>query len=124
MIITVDELKTFITTDKSDTALQAMLEGLEAFIVKYTNNDFKNRSTGLADYPASIKTAVVDIMAWKLRNEALNSADGICKPIQSESISRHSVTYATDATESDIDSRTGVPKKYTAVFDLYKRARF
>ena len=124
MIITVDELKTFITTDKNDTALQAMLEGLEAFIVKYTNNDFKNRSTGLADYPASIKTAVFCIMGWEFKKEAVKTADGTSKPVQSETISRHSVTYATDATESDIDCRTGLPKKYTAVFDLYKRARF
>ena len=29
-----------------------------------------------------------------------------------------------DSTESDIDTRFGVPKKYTAVFDLYKKARF
>lgn len=124
MILTVAEFRQYVTTDKDDISLQAMLEGLEAFIVKYTNNNFKNRSTGLVDYPISVKMAVVDIMTWKLRNEALNSADNTGKPVASETISRHSVTYATDATESDIDTSFGVPKKYTAVFDLYKRARF
>lgn len=124
MIISVTELRTFITTDKTDSALQAMLDGLEAFIVQYTNNTFKNRSTGLVEYPKSIKMAVVDIISWMLRKEAINSTDVDGKPIQSETISRHSVTYASDSTESDIDSRSGLPKKYTAVLDLYKRARF
>ena len=124
MIMTVDELRQFVTTDKTDSVLQAMLEGLEAFIVQYTNNNFKNRSTGLIEYPKSIKIVVVDIISWKLRMEALNSADASGKPISSETISRHSVTYASDSSEADIDSRSGLPKKYTAILDLYKRARF
>lgn len=124
MIITVEELKTLISTDKSDNALQMLLEGIEAFVVKYTNNDFKDRTTGVVSYPACVKQTVVDIVAWKLRNETMNGTDTDGKPVSSETISRHSVTYASDATESDIDSRTGYPKKYTAVLDLYKRARF
>lgn len=125
MIISVEELLTFIETDKSDSALQLMLDGLESLIIQYTNNTFKNRITGEAEYPASIKLAVVEIMRWKLRNEAQNSTnDTDNKPVQSETLSRHSVTYAQDSSEADIDEHFGAPKKYTAIFKLYQRARF
>lgn len=124
MIISVNELRQFITTDKDDITLQAMLEALESYVVKYTNNNFKDRTTGLVVYPADVKMTVVDIMRWKLRNEEQNSGDKSKKDIHSESLSRHSVTYASDSTESDIDENFGVPKKYTAIFKQYKRARF
>lgn len=125
MIISVEELLTFIETDKSDSALQLMLDGLESLIIQYTNNTFKSRVTGEVEYPASIKLAVVEIMRWKLRNEAQNSVDDTNnKPVQSETLSRHSVTYAQDSSETDIDEHFGVPKKYTAIFKLYQRARF
>lgn len=124
MIMTVAELKQLITTDKSDLALQLMLEGLEELIIKYTNNNFLDRTTGETEFPASVKMAVVEIVSWKLRNEDINSNNMEQRPIQSETISRHSVTYASDSTESDIDERFGAPKKYTSVFNQYMRARF
>ena len=46
------------------------------------------------------------------------------KDIQSETLSRHSVTYATDSTEADLDEEFGVPKKHTAFLKRYKKARF
>jgi len=124
MIISVEELLTMIETGKSDSELELMLAGLEDLIVQYTNNKFRNRTSGNVEYPAAVKMAVVDMMKWKLRNEALNSDDTGNKPVASETISRHSVTYAQDSTDSDIDERFGVPKKYTAVLKLYERARF
>lgn len=124
MIISVEELRKFVTTDKDDLALQVMLEGLESFIRQRTHNDFVNRDTGGVEYPAAIKMAVVDIMRWKLRNEDQNSGDTEKMPVQSETISRHSVTYAKDSTESEIDPAFGVPKKYTSVFKYWEKARF
>ena len=124
MIISVEELLTMVETDKRDSELELMLAGLEDLIVQYTNNNFRNRTSGNVEYPAAVKMAVVDMMKWKLRNEALNSEDTGNKPVASETISRHSVTYAQDSTDSDIDERFGVPKKYTAVLKLYERARF
>lgn len=76
------------------------------------------------EYSTDIIMGVVDIMRWKLKNEAENSNDTSKMRIQSESLSRHSVTYATDATESDIDAEFGVPKKYLAFLKMYKKARF
>ena len=76
------------------------------------------------EYPFNVKMGAVDIMKWKLKNEAANSGDKSQKDIQSETISRHSVTYAQDASEGDIDVNFGVPKKYTAFLKAYRRPRF
>lgn len=43
MIISVEKLKEFITTDVSDMMLQARLEALETSIRKKTNNNFQDR---------------------------------------------------------------------------------
>ena len=73
-------------------------------------------------YPMDVKLGVIDMIRWKLKNEA--TSDGTLKSIQSETISRHSVTYAQDVTESDIDGKFGVPKKYVAFLRYYRKARF
>lgn len=76
------------------------------------------------EYPADVKMGVVEIMDWKLKNKACNSGDTSKQGIQSETISRHSVTYVTDSTESDMNEKIGVPKKYTAFLRNYRKARF
>ncbi len=76
------------------------------------------------EYPADVQMGAIEIMRWKLKNETANYDDTAPKEIQSESISRHSVTYAKDATESDIDAEFGVPRKYTSFLKMYKKARF
>lgn len=183
MIITVEKLKQYIKTDKTDEVLEAMLQALEVAIRKYTNNNFQNRGirftsstieirTQLAqylkigdtlqvsesainnglytiktivgdiislnepiydeygtlftkvEYPAVVQLGVVEIMRWKLKNEDQNYNPEAEKNIQSESISRHSVTYAKDTTEEDIDAEFGVPRKYTSFLTFYKKARF
>ena len=75
-------------------------------------------------YPADVKMGVVDMMVWKYRNAVQNSGDTDKRTIQSETISRHSVTYANDSTESDIDESVGVPRKYMAFLNQYMKARF
>lgn len=182
MIISVDELRKFVTTDMEDTVLEERLQALELSIRKYTNNNFQQiafRSlcdisdgvfnvngiilktgetvqvscSGLNEglytvkavsgntftvneevypeknvlvtkvvYPADVKMGVVDIIKWQLRNEAQNT--GEVKTVQSETLSRHSVTYAQDNTESDIDERFGCPRKYMAFLKAYRKARF
>lgn len=187
MIISIEKLREYITTDKADSVLEDMLQALEQSIRKYTNNNFQDRNRrfycnvsathglhcasvlfavgdtvqlsnsafnkglytidsidmengymelneALIDesnvlvtkvlYPMDVKMGVVDIIRWKLKNEDINSGDTSKKEIQSETISRHSVTYAQDATESDIDSSFGVPRKYISFLNAYKKARF
>lgn len=76
------------------------------------------------EYPADVKEGVLSILKWQLKNEAANDGDTSKKDIQSETISRHSVTYVTDSTELDIDERLGVPKKYSSFLRQYRKARF
>ena len=75
-------------------------------------------------YPEDVKMGAVEMLRWKLRNEERNSGDVDKQTVQSETISRHSVTYAADSTESDIDERLGYPRKLTAFLKPYMKARF
>lgn len=183
MIITVEKLRQYVETKKTNEELEERLRALEASIRKETNNNFQNRnvrfisstneistplvkylkigdtlqvseslaSNGLytiksitgeiislnepifdetevlftkVEYPFDIQIGVIEIMRWKLKNESQNYDPEAEKDIQSETISRHSVTYAKDTTESDIDVEFGVPKKYTSFLKDYKKARF
>lgn len=186
MLMTLEELKAFVTTDVPDLVLEARLQALELTIRKNTNNNFQSRGfrvvadirggvfmsesltpfevgdtimvsestlqsdmlavvteanelTFMTDsdwaddndvlvtkvvYPVDVKMAAADILNWQLRNASANSGDTSKKDIQSETMSRYSVTYAADATEADIDANYGVPKKLTAPLLQYCRARF
>lgn len=44
MLMTIEELRQFITTDKTDLVLDAQLKALELLIRKYTNNNFQDRN--------------------------------------------------------------------------------
>ena len=44
MILTVSELKQYITTDETDQVLEAKLQALELLIRAYTNNNFQSRA--------------------------------------------------------------------------------
>lgn len=76
------------------------------------------------EYPMDVKLGAVNILKWQLRNDAAASGDKSAMPVQSETISRHSVTYAQDSTEADLDADFGVPKKHIAFLKAYHKARF
>ena len=167
MIISVEELKQHITTDKSDSVLEGMLQALELSIRKYTNNNFQNRNKrfytdiengsfffssysymsegdtvqisesklneglytlsdnmGLLDeknvlvtkveYPADVKLGVVNMIKWDIENRPKVG-------IQSETISRHSVTYFNMDGDNSI---MGYPKSLFGFLKPYKKARF
>ena len=174
MIISVDELKEFITTTKSDKVLEAKLQALEGLVRKYTNNNFqlKNIRFGCpsmaqklylttpllkvgdtiqisqsiyndgiytiktiedkfieldntlydeaemlvtkVEYPIDIKMGVIEMIKWDLEHENK-------KGVQSETISRHSVTYF----NMDGDNSTlGYPKSIVGFLKPYMKARF
>lgn len=174
MIISVEELKQYISTDKSDQVLEAMLQALEMTIRSHTNNNFQNRyirtycpvmaqklyadfpllavgdtvqisesefSNGVyvireiadryisldknlldesrvlvtkVEYPMDVKMGVVNMMKWDLENREKVG-------IQSETISRHSVTYFN--MDGD-NSLMGYPKSLLGFLKPYKKARF
>ena len=168
MIMTVDELKQFISADKPDAVLEAMLQALELAIRGYTNNNFQDRGyrvdadirgglfiaealqpfdegntiqvsqsdfngglyvvTEATDatlkdendvlvtkvvYPADVKFGAAKLIQWELEN-------GDKAGIQSETISRHSVTYFNLDGDNSI---MGYPKPLTGFLKPYRKAR-
>lgn len=114
MIISVEEVRKYITTTLDDTVLEAKLQALEASIQGYTNNNFKRVLTPEGEYPADVKMGVVNMLKWDLENREKVG-------IQSETISRHSVTYF----NLDGDNSTmGYPKSLLGFLKPYHRARF
>lgn len=177
MIMTVAELRQFVTTDETDQALEARLSALELLIRAYTNNNFQVRAfravavassdktllcgaavpfkagdtlqitdselqpnalvtvasvsgstvtvnEELYDesgvivtkvvYPMDVKLGVANMLKWQ-------SANGEKVGVQSETISRHSVTYFN--LDGD-NSLMGFPKSLLGFLKPYQRARF
>jgi len=177
MIISVEELKQYITTDKTDQVLEDMLQALELTIRSYTNNRFHQMPSVMVEadvvggvfaatsvpfavgdtvqvsygkkamdcglytikeitgntftvnegfpdipgvkvckvkYPADVKMGVVNMLKWDLENRGKVG-------IQSETISRHSVTYFN--MDGD-NSSMGYPKALLGFLKPYKKARF
>ncbi len=170
MIMSVEEFKTFVTTDIPVPVLEAKLQALELLVRKHTNNNFQDRrfrtigevncdqlvvansaffnaedtimiegdlctiksvegDTITIDrwlfpddkclvtkvvYPMDVKMGVVNMMQWDMENR-----DKV--GIQSETISRHSVTYF----NLDGDNSTiGFPKSLIGFLKPYMKARF
>ena len=62
MIISVSELRQYISTDEGDQALEGRLQALELLIRGYTNNNFQVRGTG----------RIADVVGGRFEVEALN----------------------------------------------------
>ena len=177
MIMTVTELKQYVTTDISNKVLEARLQALELLVRGYTNNNFQKRpfravAVAVADshqllvpgaapfkvgdtleiteselnsglvtvsavsdgsitvmeelfdesgvvitkvvYPADVKQGVARMLQWQLDN-------GDKVGVQSETISRHSVTYFN--MDGD-NSSMGFPKSLLGFLKPYRKARF
>lgn len=174
MIISVEELKQYVKTDKTDKQLESMIQAVESAIRKHTNNnfmklgfrlhcpimaqklylttnyyevgdtvqiynsiyndgvytiteiddDFITLSEKLMDesmvavtkveYPMEVKMGAINMLKWDLENR-----DKI--GIQSETISRHSVTYVQQTADN---TSIGYPKTVVDFMKHYKKARF
>lgn len=176
MIMTVAELRQYVTTDEEDQVLEARLQALELLVRAYTNNNFQKRpfravAVAMADnqlivhgahsfrigdtleitesdlnyglvnvlavaddtitvkedlndesgvlltkvvYPADVKLGVARMLQWQLDN-------GEKVGVQSETISRHSVTYFN--MDGD-NSSMGFPKSLLGFLRPYRKARF
>lgn len=175
MILTVEEFRSYVETDKSDAVLSSKLTALELLIRKYTNNNFQHRgfrttadirgsifiseamqpfdvgdtiqvtesqlNSGLYTvinttdatfevidalhneldvlvtkvvYPVDVKMGVVNMLEWDLNNRSKVG-------IQSETISRHSVTYF--SMDGD-NASMGYPKSLVGFLKPYIKARF
>lgn len=114
MIMTVDFLRRFIQTEEEDQALEARLQALELLIHGYCNNDFRRHLTAEGEYPMDVKMGAVNLLIWDLDHR-----DKV--GIQSESLSRHSVTYFN---LDGANSEAGYPRAMLGFLKPYKRARF
>ena len=114
MIISVEEAKKYMAVTADDEVLEAKLQALEVAVKGYTHNDFSRHLTPDGEYPMDVKLGVVNMLNWDLANR-----DKV--GIQSETISRHSVTYF----NMDGDNSTmGYPKSLLGFLKPYMRARF
>lgn len=175
MIISVEELRQYITTDEGDQVLEARLQALELLIRGYTNNNFQVRGTGriadvvsgyfmvealnpyevgdtlqisgsekndglytvkeaddhsfrvnektrdeidlfvtMVEYPADVKMGVVELLKYDL--ESREKAG-----VQSETISRHSVTYQAQDASNTVH---GYPLHLMGFLKRHMKARF
>lgn len=172
--MTVDELKTYIDTNETDSVLVGKLQALELLVRQYTNNNFQVRSIRFAavsengkiriaspllkagdtvqisqskyndgvylitakdgdilslsddlidgdkfivtkvKYPQDVKIGVINMLKWDISNRAKVG-------IQSETISRHSVTYFNLDGDNSI---MGYPKSLMGFLKPYMKARF
>lgn len=106
MIMTVEELRSYITTSQSGEVLELKLQGLTSYIKKKTNNNFKD------GYPVDIKMGVVELFRWE---EQYRDKLGI----SSETISRHSISY-----NSNMQLEGTYPKELLNFLKPYMKARF
>lgn len=121
MILTVEELRRHVDTDKEDQALEDMLQALESSIKGYTNNNFKRvMEEHGGQYPPDVKMGVVELLRYDLGNEAGTASRGKIG-IASETISRHSVTYVSTP---DADFSMCYPKRMLGFLKPYICARF
>ena len=127
---TVDNFK---VGDTVQVSMSDLMDGLLCTIAKIegntitVNEDIYHEDDVLVtkvEYPEDVKMGAVNILKWQLSNDAAASGDKSAMPVQSETISRHSVTYAQDSTEADLDADFGVPKKHIAFLKAYHKARF
>lgn len=116
MIMTVDELRQFVTTQEGDQALEARLQALEASIKRYTNNDFTRvLAENGGTWPADIKMGVVKLAQYDMSRASQKAG------IAAETISRHAVTYEARTAEN---TASGYPIALMGFLRPYMRARF
>lgn len=114
MIMTVEELREHLTTNESSNALAFKLRAIEKAIQAYTANNFsKYTHDGEIVYPDDVKLGVIRLFEW---DEKMRYKIGV----HSESVSRHSVTYA-DVTQNTV---LGYPSYLMGFLKPYMRARF
>lgn len=114
-----------ISESELNSGLYTVKEATDSTVmVEERTHDENDVLVTLVEYPIDVKLGAAKILQWQMKNEAANSGDTSKKDIQAETISRHSVTYAQDSTESDLSADFGVPKKLVAFLNLYKKARF
>lgn len=117
MILAVEELRGLIPDlTESDSVLRLKLDAIEKAIKGATNNGFERYMDcdGNIVWPDDIKYGVLELIKWDQQYRAKMG-------VQSETISRHSVTYAGVSADQ---MEAGYPAYLMAFLDPYRKARF
>jgi hypothetical protein len=112
-------------SDLQSDCLAVVTEANElTFVTDKAWSDDDNVLVTKVEYPVDVKLGVIGILKWQLKQEAAAMGDRTAMPVQSETLSRYSVTYAADASDTDIDLDFGVPKKLLSFLKPFEKARF
>ncbi len=103
-------LPEFSNVDKNQ--LERKLRAVEELVTAYTHNSFRDAS-GTVRFPAAVQEGIIKLLVWDFRF-------GDKTGIQSETIGRHSVSYAADSSERVF----GYPVSLLGFLKPYKKARF
>jgi len=116
MIMTVEEIRQFVTTDETDQGLALRLQALERAIQGYTNNNFHQYQTaeGVIEYPADVKLGAVNLLKFDME---MREKAGVA----SETISRHAVSYQTYDGNNTLN---GYPANMMGFLKPYRKAQF
>lgn len=123
MILTVEEVRREISTEKDDQALEARLQALESSIKGYTNNTFRRViEENNGEYPPDVKHGVLELLRYDLQDSNEIGISSRSKMgVASESLSRRSVTYQST---NDENFAMCYPKKMLGFLKPYICARF
>ena len=104
-----------ISQSKVNDGLYAITETCDDFIC--VNKDLYRYSNNLVtkvEYPADVKNGVIDLLKWEVKNRKKVG-------IQSETLSRHSVTYFNQDADNQV---MGYPVVLLGFLKPYMKARF
>jgi len=106
-IATLSEIKVLlqITDSTKDTLITALIPIVESDILEYLNNDFAD------EYPTALKVYVANMINFRIQKPK----DGI----SSESISRYSVSY-----KSDAEFIAGYPSSIVKGLDKWRKVKW
>lgn len=105
--MTIEEVKALlrITGTDYDAYLSAILPLMEEYVADYCNQSFIDPETGELDYPGGVKIAIAKLCQWQMKDAQ----------VQSESLARHSITYA---------SSDRMPSEIAKMLAPYRRVKF
>lgn len=100
-ITTVEEVQKTLGIKGKEEQIEALIPQVEAWIAGYTNTPLPDEE---GNYPRGYKKIAIEMIGYDLNNIAKQG-------IKSESLSRHSVTYASDTHDYPVAITKGLRRR-------------